>query len=298
MFGYFIILTCPIIYTLCFSRERIFKTSISDLIIKKLTFILMAIDLILSQSAAYYFIGALIIIAFLIIKLLKSKFSLKIKYIFNALIAITGFLLIINFMSFNIINHLLNETPFNRVIKVILNIDDREGLYEAEGSFATRVILFYNAYCIFQKNPLFGVGYGNMTREMIYQLDESPIPLNWEVEYYLKASRESLTVGASSAIFFRSLAETGFIGTILLYLFFLTFIIKIDLTLKVYDGIEKDFLIGAKYFLIILILSSFYTSILHATYMWVLIGITHSLLLVNKSKNNNNNNIKAKNVRT
>lgn len=285
LLGYFIILVCPIVYSICYSKVTLFKSTLTDIIIKQLTFSLMVLNLVLAQSPPFFLLGVIILIVFFVCKTLKSsENALSLAFIINMVVIITiSTIFLGNFYSKKDVISTLQKTFVNRIINEVENFNNPDYLTEG-GSFTTRIILFINAYEIFKKNPLIGVGYGNMTKVMINQLRQSPILLNWELaQYFEKVGQEDPATGASSAIFYRSLAEVGIIGTVFLYLFFLSLIVSIDKSLKKFDGIEKDFLIGSKFFLLLIMLTSFYTSFLHMSYIWIFIGLTHSLLL-NKSK--------------
>jgi O-antigen ligase len=192
-------------------------------------------------------------------------------------ILISAFVLLVFVNILSVGNNLdISETFLNRVVITFKNIDNYEGLIAAEPSLATRIGLYVNYFILGLKNPILGIGYGNLTYLIDRQLALSPIPLTSELT--ARFTHNAQSTGGSPNIFFRFLAETGIVGIIFLYLFFFSLITAINKNLPDYSGIEKEFLTGLKYFLIALIITSIYDSTLNHPINWIIIGIIQAMI--------------------
>jgi len=78
---------------------------------------------------------------------------------------------------------------------------------------------------IFKENPIFGVGLGQQPYFLIHNYDPIDVKMSWELRYYKDPKKELWPPGYS--MFTRLLAETGFIGAFVFYLFNFLIIVKI-----------------------------------------------------------------------
>ena len=290
VYAYFIIIISPFVYGLCFSKNKIFSNTLYDRIIKYTVFCLMLINLLLAQSPPYIVIGVLLLLIILghwfrRLKMLPGVFIVNILIL---VMIIASFVVSLDIFHQEKKALIKMHSPIERVIRVIENIDEPEKLYIVEGSLITRYVIFYNSVYIFLKNPLFGVGYGNFTKAITDQLRESPIDIGWELEQYIKYTDETEEfTGPTSGIFFRTLAETGLIGIILLFGFFISLLLKIQKLEKFYKDIEKDFFVAGKYYIIIFLCTSFYTSVLHWVFIWIFAAILQAMVVFKLSETKN-----------
>ncbi|EKE02182.1 MAG: hypothetical protein ACD_20C00413G0006 [uncultured bacterium] len=288
--GFFIIVTCPIIYYISKSKSILFSNPVTDKLVKRLVFIFMVFNLFLTQSPIYILMGLVLSIFFL----RDWIFRFKLKTVFiciNIVILLSltflpRYLLAIN-ESFDI-----NKTVLKRVKAVVENVSDFRLLVIAEPSLSSRIINCVTNISIFMKNPIIGVGYGNLNPEMLKEFESLSIPLTPELAEKIY-SPDAPSGGNGTAIFFRLLAETGIIGTFLFYMFLFSLLRLIQLKIKDFFGIERDFLIGLKYFIILLIINSVYTSHPHWTYLWLLLGIAQAMILTRVNKPLNNNQVES-----
>lgn len=269
--AYFFILSSPIIFSLCFSKHLILKNANHDRLLKKITIFSTVICFILTQSAMNFFFAGIILIAFL----LKKFFINPKKYLKRILFYAPWLIIFIIPFSPFLVGIVPNIVVLNRIITVLLNLGV-ESIIFIEPSLGTRIVTFVNYFIIFLKNPLFGVGYGNLTKEFNEQIVNSPLMLTDELAGRLTSDAP---FGAPPSILFRSLAETGFLGFIFIYMFFISLILLINKVRILYEGLENDFITGLKWFLVILIATSIYDSNLNTTFIWIYIGIIQSIII-------------------
>lgn len=280
-YGYFLVLVAPIVYYLSVAKEKLFKSMIIDAYLKKVTLILMIINLFLTQSPPFILMGTILLAILFSYRFLRT---LKIPALIKVNAILLFILIILLIGQFDLLKKeevapVIEDTFVERIMTVIESAGKPDDLYEKEGSLMTRYVTAYNSAILFLEHPLFGIGYGNMTREMIRQLKESPIPIGRELEKYIALSIEEEAIGATSSIFFRTLAETGIIGIFLLFLFVWSLYFWMQKNSNLFEGIEKEFFNGLKLFLILFIITSFYTSYLHSPYLWIFFGIAQSMIV-------------------
>lgn len=273
----FIALTAPIAYKLCFSNSKLFNNKFIDLYLKINLFGLLVFNLVGTQSPIFIIFGVFLLICALV----KKYFSLKPINLIISLNLWCLFILVCFGLSHIDLNLNLYKTIFARVYVVIENLGNTNflDLMLIDKSFAARFVTFANSFIIGLKNPIFGVGFGNLITEIIKQLQDSPIPLTEELTKRIILSSKGVS-GLPSSILFRTMAETGIVGAIFLYAFFFRTLYLLNKKLKQYTtSLEKDLLIGFKYFLIILIFTSFYSSNLNLPVEWIFLGIIQSFIL-------------------
>ena len=216
-FAYFILISSPIIYQLCKTKTKILGNFLADKIIKKTTIMMLPICLIFTQSPIFIAFFCIVIGCFVTYKIYTSK-QKNIKYI----IAISTIL----FVSFLIVmlcnpNIDLTNTSFSRVYATFNNLTNFAGFVLAEPSFATHISRHIFSFLIFLRYPFIGIGYGNSGSILTNIILQSSIPLTPEIH---RQTLETDILGGSCSFLIKSLAETGIIGTILLFYFCFTLI--------------------------------------------------------------------------
>lgn len=285
-FGYFILLTWPIVYTITFSTNKLFESSYLEILLRRSLFPLMVIDLLLTQSPIFILFGVLTIIIYKSYNFVKKN----IKYVPLTVVFIFILLFYSSFVLKEYKEDILSQlsgTFLNRIILTTQNLNSIEDFIIAEPSLGTRIIVFYNCLIIFIHHPIVGIGYGNLGSNIVKQLAISDIPLTEELQ---DALLEDKNVGGQT-ILLKTLAETGIVGTYLFYLFLLNLIKTVDKRKLYYEKIEKDFFISLKYFLIMLICLSIYDSSINSSYIWIFLGTVLAMII---NSMNNVNTLKFK----
>ena len=267
--GYFIFVVSPIIYELTLNKFRIFKNNYLNLLIKRTIIPFMWTSLILTQSPIFLIFNiAFSSFYFLIIrkgykKLVKHFLPISISIIFISTTAIY-FISKIDFST----------TYLNRIILVVQNIKSFEDFIMVEPSLGTRIIVMINAIQMGLNNILFGVGYGNMSYLIANQLAQSKLPLTQELQNFVLLNMTTPPTMISTKIF----SETGAIGIILFYYFLYDIFKKLNI-IKKKDYIHQSFIInGLQLFVVIFFCSSFYGSILHQPYIFIIIGFIITII--------------------
>lgn len=274
LFASFIAINMPIIYQITKSKFKIYKNNLLNLVIKKTIIVLMIINLLLTQSPIYFIICLVISLCFYINDI--KYFILK---HYNIFILLVTFFVVINifFIFFTDIN--LKETFLIRIINVISLLFNfsLDKFLEVEASLATRVICYYQQILLWLKHPIIGIGYGNLGYIVINQLQNSSIVLTPEIIYNLEKSKDTLT-SLNTNVFYTLLYQTGIVGTII-YIFYM--IKNINILKKIenlYIGIEKDFCIGIRKTVAVILLLSIIYNINLAFGIMVYLGISTTLI--------------------
>lgn len=208
VYASFLTINLPIIFKFGFSKYKIFKNGIINLLVKNSIIPLTIISLILTQSPIY-FIFASITILFIYYKkiyIIIKKYSLK--FILISIVSLFVLALIIPIVLNNIENSFLIRIV--NVIQVFGGKFDLSSLIEAEGSLATRIVNYIIQFIIFLKHPIFGIGFGNNGYMLINAFRSAPIPLTGEMYCILQDSTSSITVTTNA--FYLLLHQTGLVG--------------------------------------------------------------------------------------
>ena len=243
--GEFIYLNLPIIYSLSFSKYKIFKNLYFNMLIKKFLPILTFIDLILTKSPISLLFILIISLIYFYKKIINNFLKQPILYF----VTITIIICIFDIFTLEYTNINIQATYLNRIIETIPSLFSINTLIIVEPSLATRIINYGNNLQVFINNPVVGVGYGNMSKYILVQMEQSNLPMTLELWQNLRLGAGNV----ASAIVYRVLAETGFIGYICLLIFvFKTYKLN-NLLFKNSIGIERDFLYGINYYLLVFI---------------------------------------------
>lgn len=267
----------PFLYNFYNFKYKIFKNKYFNAFIKK---------------GMPFFAWAIIIATFSPISLVLAIVVTYIYFIFNKnnfILAITKLVIII--ISFFIIMQIFKMIDFSgtfleRITKTMEGFGDMNEFVKMSPSLANRITHYINTFFVFLKHPFIGVGFGNLQEFLYEQFSISPVPLTEETLLCIKTNKHSVNASILSSSF----AETGIIGTTILYsLLFLTLnkIKKcIKLSNSVYDfNICKSLL----YTLSIYICCSVYDSRITDTLFWGIVGLSATICLTQTNSKNNTN---------
>lgn len=275
-FAYFILISSPIIYQLCNTKTKIFDNFFVDRILKKATILMLPICLLFTQSPIFIIFFSIVLGCYVIYKIYKSK-QIYIKYVITSLTLLLLCLITLLFCNPNID---LTNTSFSRVFATFNNLTNFAGLVYAEPSFATHISRHIFSLLVFFKYPFIGIGYGNSGSVLTNIILQSGLPLTPEI---YKQTLESDILGGSCSFLIKSLAETGIIGTILLFYFCFILIKNSFLIVNKLNEINKNLLLGVIYSVLIVLVFSFYDTFFMSI-IWFYIGLLQAFLLFYKKQ--------------
>lgn len=277
----------PFIYKTSFSNIKITANKILNKILK-FSMPLIAWGLIIGTFSPIYLILNIIItcIYVLIENGVKIKFSIQticlLIFVLTLIYSIYCY-----FISIDITNNVLL-----RIQTVLKTFSDINLLIIAEQSLGRRLIDIINEFIIFLNNPLLGVGPSNLGTSLFKQIQNSPVILTPEVELAMLKGKD--TYLSTPNIFFNYLPESGLIGIVLLYAFFISVFKSINRILQYTQNNIYNFAYSLKYFVLIYIIFSFYDSQLWFPYGLVVFGITLGFVYnIKKDLRGNNENINS-----
>ena len=275
-FAYFILISTPIVYQLSNIKTKIFNNLLIDKIIKKSTLIMLPICLLFTQSPIFIIFFSIVVGIFAIYRIFKSKQIYK-KYLIitTILLLCCSFLLLFNNPYIDI-----SKTSFSRIFATFNNLTNFAGLIVAEPSFATHISRHIFSFLVFLKYPFIGIGYGNSGSILTSITLNSGIPLTPEI---YRQTIEFDILGGSSSFLFKSLAETGILGTILLFLFCCILVKNSFLIINKLNEINRSLLIGVIYSVIIILLFSFYDTFF-VSIIWFYVGLLQAFIIFYKNQ--------------
>lgn len=275
-FAAFIFISSPIVYFLCTSKMRLLKIRVLDISVKISTFILMTICFIGTQSP----INLCFMLIFLGCVILKKIIDMKIKSKGIILFSLFCTIVLASVITLNVLslrNIDVTDTYLSRIVTVSETFTSMSKLVEAEPSLATRVGNYSAEFIIGMKNPVFGVGYGNINAKWAGTVKNLPFPVTRELTIY--AYLQGTQSGGASMLF-KLIAETGFVGTALFYMFLFSIILTANKIKKYHFGFQNGLLNSFQIALILYICVSFY--IFLQPIMWVYFGILEAIVLNTK----------------
>lgn len=226
-FANFICFNLPLIYEFSKNKYKIFRSSFSDIILKKSMIFLSWFMIIVTLSPIFLIFAVLFTIIYFLI--MSKRTSKLIFLLFFGIMFITVAIMLSN------IN--IQGTYLERIQKTLASIHDFRVFIYAESSLATRIISMCNQFIIALQHPILGVGYGNIEPFLLKQLESSPLPLTQQLITSIGAGR-----GANKFLFWTTLCETGLIGITLLYAYFIKTIYKAKMLLNHLYGHDKAFI--------------------------------------------------------
>lgn len=226
-FANFICFNLPLIYEFSKNKYKIFRSSFLDIILKKSMFILAWWMIIATLSPIFLIFAVLFTIIYFFI---TSKRTSKLIFLLSF-----GIMFIVAAIILSNIN--IQGTYLERISKTLASIHDIRVFIYAETSLATRIISICNQFIIALQHPILGIGYGNIERFLLKQLESSPLPLTPQL-----ISSVGTGSGANKFLFWTTLCETGFIGVTLLYAYFIKTIHRAKILLNHLYGYDKAFI--------------------------------------------------------
>lgn len=270
-FGWIIFMCSPVLLYLYLNKVKIFKNKILNIVIENTIIPLMYLDLICTFSPIMIiFTGisnGIIYILHFLKKLKQNPISYLKKAAFFAV-----FIVIILSVFYVKNNNIVNETSYalNRVTTVVNNIKSIDDIIIKEQSLGTRLYTIINNVIIFTKNPVIGIGFGQITTHMRNQIMDSPVSMNYEIySQYINNKISSAGIG------YRILCENGIIGFLLYTLMFVRLFKNIKLCKKKSENKKEFYFLQGLSISIISIYILFLYDIPFANPLpWVIIGIS------------------------
>ena len=246
----FLYIFLPFVYAFGTSKIKLYKNKFLNILIKKTLIPFTWISIILTLSPIYLFFSLLITLIYFF----KDLFKLIKKYF---IIIIFALLLII--FVFKTIN--LSETYLSRIINILTEIKSFDDFIFIEPSLATRIVSYFNQFCIFLKHPLTGVGLGNLPYALLGQFYNSSLPLTLELVSKMNISINTNTkLMFNSSFFYTTIAENGLIvmGFIVYFIYRLFYLIGKLIKKPCIVGYDKKLLLALRGSLCAICIISFY----------------------------------------
>lgn len=269
----FIFFISPFVYNYSLSSNKIFNLK-NEQIFKKIFLSMMIFNIFFTGSPIYiilFIISTLICTYKQIYRFLKNNF---LKVLFASLISI----LIIIFFVQGVLNINISETFIIRIINTLKSFGSYEYFSLLEPSLATRITCYINAFVLFLKHPILGVGYSSLVKALYIQLANSPVVLTEELSHRLI---NNSGFGFPMAYMFRLFAETGLIGVVLFLSFLGINFYYVNKLIKKFSGIDKIFLTSIKISLINLFIMSWYSNITYS-HVWLVLAFIPSYYIYYK----------------
>lgn len=264
---WFLCVNLPLIYEMSFSQQKIFNNQFIDKFIKITSIPLAWFCIIATLSPIGIIIAIMVTIAYYMLKNKKSIKKLLLYSVSFTFLSVIFLILVLNSSDSNPI--------FSRIKTVLFVLNDFKTFVIVEGSLATRLIYYSNAFLISLSNPIIGVGWGNLAMYLYEMIEKTNIPLTLEIQQrWIKCMNPS-EFGYTPAIFFRVIAETGFVGAFFFY-YFIYRLFNISKKLTIFSDlnfITCNFISGFYFMIISFFYNSFYNSLLYCSYFWIIFGI-------------------------
>lgn len=263
----FIYSTMPFVFNITFSKYKLFATKLLNLTVK-LTFLpLTIVILALTTSPIYIIVSA---IELFILFFIKFK-----KFIFNKIFLIFSIIFIsiaIPFLQYTKSLIIKDNQVMRRISTTIEAGFKLDNILLSEMSLATRISTGIIYFKIFQDNPIFGVGIYNAESCAHKMFPRLKTPVTAElVKVYMDMK---YCIELNKAIFWKLLAESGIIGIVLYFWFYISCLKFLSKVRKRYYGIESCFvnsLFGS--LIAILSFSTFYFEAYDKLHFWLLYGV-------------------------
>lgn len=280
-FGGFLCINLPLIYKTILSKFKVIKSKTLNFIIKKTYIPIIWITIFTIKSPIWLVFCLIITFVFFSKTILFFLKKYSLYFIIIILLLSIGFTAYLKSID-------IEQTFINRVIKTIENIDSMEKLIIAEPSLANRIISYRARLQLLVENPVTGVGYKNSEYVVKKYFCNDNQPLTQEtLSNIIDSYSTKGSVGINGAILWDTLSNTGLVGFILLYAFYISCIVVLTKIIKNMNYCsERNFIEGVKYAFMSIVIFSFYDIRLNFVYFWFLFGLTLSFALY-KSKINN-----------
>lgn len=271
-YAQFLFIFLPFVYTFSLTKLKLYKNVFFDNLFKKTLIPFTWVSIILTLSPIYLVLSFL----FTFIYFYKSILRLCKRYFIVIAALIISFIIV--FVKID-----LSETYLSRIINVITQIHSFEDFIIVEPSLATRIVNYFNLFCIFLKHPLTGIGFGNASSTLLIQLQNSPLPLTPEIVQHLQIAYLSKTrLEFNSSYFFTLCAENGIFVVSFIFYFYYKIYKTLSFLLKKINlcNFDTTLIISLKGSFISLLIISFYNLDFKAQSIYVLTALT--IILISK----------------
>lgn len=271
-YGYFLNTNLWFIYNIAKTKYKIFKNKYLNTIVKYSIVPLALINLITTLSPITIVIGLLITTFYFLLS--KSKTS-KVC----VLLVLAFAFLIYNTPS-------VQETKtVSRIQKTVSSFTDFDKFAIEEASLYARVCSYINTFYIFLKHPITGVGSGMTKYHIIQQFQKSPVPLSYENIQNVQKAKQGGVGAYNVAILYTTLADSGIIGFILLYAYFINSILSLSKIKKFFYRADFEFINSIIPTMSLMIILSVYESFLiNSPYLFLIFIIANYLYLIGRKR--------------
>lgn len=275
----FLCVNLPFLYHFKKCDFKIFSNKIFNFLIKNYLHFFVLLIIIGTMSPIFIVVAVLVTLFYniLVIRLTIKHFAL-ITFCFI-------FIFLFTYLLFKID---LSSTFLGRIQDAFYNINSIQEFIVKNNSLGSRIICYINSFIIFLKNPLFGIGWGNLHDALHRQLSLSPVPLTPLLKSWLANNSSS----SSFAIFWNSLAETGLCSTILLYYFYISVFKELDTQNKCNNLLDKYYAKSLFFVILTFVCLTIYDSRITEVYIWLLLGVAVGFEAKNNNKRGYNETIK------
>jgi O-antigen ligase len=282
--GWFVFVSLPIYFKVCFGQYRIYKNKFWNIVIKKSLIPLAYVNAFLCMSPIALLAITILTLSFLGKSILKyiKKYMIS---ILTTIVLVLGSISLIFIFAQDAFMNFVESSFLARALNVIHSMKDFETLVEVEPSLASRITSFTNSFILFLKHPLMGLGYDNARFYMYDQFLHSPLPLT--KENYGRMLVDVVTGSGtwfSKATLFTLLVDTGIIGTGLFYTFLIKSVIVANKIKNKFTGLEFKFIDGLRVSYIAMISVSFYLYMLFDTVQCFCFGLLCSFVYAAKNR--------------
>ena len=269
----FIFLISPFIYNYTLSANKLFNLKYEQTF-KKIFLGLMWFNILLAGSPIY-------IMLFLLSTFIctyKKIYSFIINNFYKVIFIFTFIIATILCFIKGIYNINISETFIIRIFNTLKSFGSYEYFSLLEPSLATRITCYINAFVLFLKHPILGIGYTSLTKALYIQMLHSPVVLTAELSNKLLRDNG---MGFPLAYMFRILAETGIVGSAIFLSFLGINFYYLNKLIKKFVGFDKIFLTSLKISLINLSIMMWYSSITYS-HVWMVFAFIPSYYIFYK----------------
>ena len=275
MYAYFFDLNLLFILNYSSSKYHLFKNAMLHKLTKIGIFPICFLSILLTLSPIGIFFALLIIIFYAL------KFNNLSKNIIKLIIIVIPIIFI---LMFNIQNGIAQSKIFSRVTTTLSSIKNPNIFAVVEPSLYTRIVSYYCEFKLFLHNPI-GVGVDQAKYQIQNEFENSNLPLSSENSLLLIKSFSTKKMLFNRCILFDTLAETGFIGFILLYIYWFLSLKQLKSCKENTHYLTKEFYFGIYSILFSMLILSFYeVSLLSSPYHYFIFILSNLIYLKESQK--------------
>lgn len=268
-FAWFLTCNIPIVLTIARSKFKIFTNLLFNKFVKITILPLWLTSLIYTQSAIFLIFSCIIFYIYYVqmLRVSKKMFLLQILMAFTILL---GFIFIITTID-------ISDTYLRRIVSTLQSFGNFQIFAIVEPSLATRIIHWVNMFIISIHHPIFGISCGNLENYFPMQLMHSPLPYTKEVLIADILTNQPRAVLPS--IFFRTLADNGFVGSMIFYTFLFSIYNNSQKLYTYNNTFCEEYFKAVSFSILIFIVLTIYDSQLYNHYFWVMFGIVTGIYI-------------------